>query len=62
MWEEKSLKQLLNKKLPEFEVLEDFQAILIMKNAKACSGQNTKDVTGQSLHKKIIHGSKQPSQ
>jgi len=56
------LKELLNEKEPELEDLENSQAIHVVKNEKACCGQNTKDVTGQSLRKKIIHGSKQPSQ
>lgn len=48
------MKELLNKKEPELEDLENSQAIHVVKNKKACSGLNTKDMTGQSLHKKII--------
>lgn len=51
------LKELLSKREPAFENLECSQPIHIAKNEKACSGEDTKGVSGQSLHKAITHNS-----
>lgn len=40
------MKELLSKKEPEHEDLENFGPIHIAKNEKACSKENTKDVAG----------------
>ena len=56
---------MLSKKELELEDLEISQPILIMKNEKACSGENTKSMAGKSFDKKIIgaiHRFSQPSQ
>lgn len=45
---------IVKQKEPQLEDLENSQALPVVKNEKACSGQHTKDVTGQSLHKKVI--------
>lgn len=59
--ERDKLKKVLNKKEPEFEDLANSQPIHSIKTEKVCSGENTKDVAGQSFHKEITHGFKQPA-
>lgn len=56
---------MLSKKELELEDLEMSRPSLIMKNEKACSGENTKRMAGKSFDKKImgaIHRFNQPSQ
>ena len=45
---------MLSKKELELEDLEMSQPVLIMKNEKACSGENTKRMAGKSFDKKIM--------
>lgn len=43
---DKLRKKLLSKKEPGLKDLENLQSIYIVKNEKACSGENTKDAVG----------------
>ena len=56
------MKELLSKNEPDLEDLENSQPIHVAKNEKMCSGENTKSVAGQSLHKEITNAFNQPSQ
>lgn len=47
-------KELLSKKEPKCEHLENSQPIHFAKIEKACSGENTNDMTGLSLEEAII--------
>ena len=54
MWEEgDKLRELFSKKEPELEDMENSQAIYIVKNEKACSGENTKGVAGRPFLKRL---------
>lgn len=55
----------LSKKELELEDLKCLSLFLLLKNEKACSGENTKRMAGKSFDKKImgaIHRFNQPSQ
>lgn len=57
MQERKELKkELLRKKEPELEDLENSQPIQIAKNKKACSEQNTKGVREQPFDQQLDQG------
>ena len=49
------MRELLSEKQSEVKDFENSQPVHIAKQEKACSGENTKDVAKQPLHKQLNH-------
>lgn len=48
------MKELLNKKKQDFEIMKNSQLIHIIKNRKTCSGKNIKGMGGKIFDKEVM--------